>query len=100
MKAKIVIFLSLFFLFSTTIPMDQSNRVTSWVDHAKGILMGNTTLRAFLSYIHLLQPEASTQETFNFSGLPKDIQLIIIDLLTRNAYAGTLEEAARTVRAL
>lgn len=107
MKMRIILF-SIYFLFATTSPMDPPFK-NRWIQMAGGILVGTVALRAFLSYIHSSQPQKplsqqqplpETQEPFDFSQLPKDMRLIIIDLLTRNAYAQTLEEAAYTINSL
>jgi hypothetical protein len=93
MKKRITLLLALS-CYLSLFPMDPPLYTRPWVKYAVGILAGAVTFKAFLSYIH------SAEEPFALNELPRDIQLIIIDLLTHNSNAKDLDEAVKTINAL
>lgn len=98
MKSKIAFFMSLFFFVATMSPMDPPFDRSGWIQVVAATLVGAISLKTFLSYIH--SHDMHSRELFDFASLPTDMQLVIIDLVTRNIGATTLKEVAYTINSL
>src|SRR5579872_6915442 len=105
------VLISLLFTPHHTHTMDQPNKEIGWVALAGAAIIGGyAAYQQFLSYIHGetteplpsidLPEDIQPTEPFPFTKLPKEMQLEIISALASNSTAKTLQEAAKTIRAL
>lgn len=87
-KMSSIFFILLLITSVTNIFSMQHEILTGWAETLSQVLIGKPLQSALLE-VH-----------FNFTQLPPELRLTIIDLLTRNSTATTLEEATSTIRAL